>query len=107
MDAKFALSNRELTALKSIHIGFVGSDYCDHETIRLYRGLGLVWTDGKRIKLTEAVMRTSNRLGVTTLPLPVGCTRPRSDSTRKAAMPELRAAGDAGRVLRQLSCEPS
>jgi hypothetical protein len=46
--------------LKSIHIRFVGSDYWDDETIRLYRGLGLVWTDGKRIKLTEAAMRTSN-----------------------------------------------
>ena len=107
MDAIFALSNRELTALKSIHIRFVGSDYWDHETIRLNRGLGLVWTDGKRIKLTEAVMRTSNRawcddaaiarwLHETAVRL-----HPESRYARTAA------AGDAGRVLRQLSCEPS
>jgi hypothetical protein len=61
MDAIFALSNRELTALKSIHIRFVGSDYWDDETIRLYRGLGLVWTDGKRIKLTEGGAQAIHR----------------------------------------------
>lgn len=61
MDAKAALFGRELAALKSIDDYFVGTDYWEDETIRLYRGLGLVRTDGKRIKLSEAGMKAIER----------------------------------------------
>jgi hypothetical protein len=42
MDAKAALFGRELAALKSIDDYLVGADYWKDETIRLFRGLGLV-----------------------------------------------------------------
>ena len=60
MEAK-ALFRRELAALKSIDDYFVDTDYWQDETIRLYRGLGLVWTDGQRINLTEAGMQAIGR----------------------------------------------
>ena len=61
MDANAPLFGRELAALRSIDDGLVGVDYWEDETIRLYRGLGLVRTDGTHIKLTEGGMKAIER----------------------------------------------
>jgi hypothetical protein len=77
MEAK-ALFRRELAALKSIDDYFVDTDYWQDETIRLYRGLGLVWTDGQRINLTEAGMQAIGRT------LPAAQRSPATPSTGPA-----------------------
>lgn len=59
MNASVPLSSRELRALSLIGEVFVSVDYWEDETIRLYRALGLVLSDGDRINLTAAGRQAS------------------------------------------------
>lgn len=58
MDGISVLSQRELAALRSIEELSFGADYWEEETIKLFRGLGLVLLDGKQIRLTAAGKQT-------------------------------------------------
>ena len=67
MDASALLSSRELVALKSIAELDVGMDYWEDPTIRRYCALGLVFADGKRIRLTAAGMKVVATTGTMAL----------------------------------------
>ena len=58
MDGRSVLSQRELGALRSIELLCLGEDYWEEETIRLFRGLKLVFFDGEQIRLTAAGKQT-------------------------------------------------
>ena len=64
MDTEISLSASELRALRFLVTAEVGMDYWEDETIRLYRSLGLVCSDGLRITLTEAGMQALASQGV-------------------------------------------
>lgn len=67
MDASRPLFDREARALKFIEETCVGVDYWEDQTIRLYRGLGLVFSDGERINLTAAGTQAASTGGVNLL----------------------------------------
>ena len=73
MKAKVTLSDRDLCALASIADCFVDADYWEDETIRLYRSMGLVCSDGTQIHLTEAGRQALDRWNL----LPAAETRHR------------------------------
>jgi hypothetical protein len=81
MGPKRPLSRRELAALSSIDASIVGIDYWEDETIRLYRGLGLVRTAGERINLTQAGRRA------------IGRRKPRRSPVRLMARPAMTPNG--------------
>lgn len=60
-EAQPALSERELSALKTIGRRYIGVDFWEDETIERYRRLGLVTLRGKRIILTAAGRRANGR----------------------------------------------
>lgn len=48
------LSAPELSGLRAIPNRFVSADYWEDETVQRYRALGLVWSDGDQIHISEA-----------------------------------------------------
>lgn len=63
MDARVQLSSRGLGALRFIGEAHVGIDYWEDPTIRLYRSLGLVFSNGDRINLTAAGLQAISANG--------------------------------------------
>jgi hypothetical protein len=57
MHAIGPLSARELRTSRTIADSYVGLDYWEDETVRRYRGLGLVFAEAERVCLTAAGMQ--------------------------------------------------
>ena len=88
MDASALLSSCELVALRSIAELDVGMDYWEDPTIRRYCALGLVFADGKRIRLTAEgtkVVATTGTMALRAFPaMSSGASNPASESRRQS-----------------------
>ena len=85
MDASALLSSCELVALRSIAELDVGMDYWEDPTIRRYCALGLVFADGKRIRLTAEGTKVVATTGTMAFPaMGSAASNPASESRRQS-----------------------